>query len=320
MKKLLSLTLTILLLFSLAACGGQDSDTNPSAEPPVTPPGGSQQTPDPANPSSDIPNNGTPADLPAPFESHEGDKGYFYPDGDDYLAVMYDALYDTSRSELQNYNGVTTYELLSFQDGQIDTMKTKWAFSSETDAQDFVEGIGGFEAVGNVVYELSTMRAFMDTDKRSVTQWAYDRFVTGAGGQAYMSKPEGFEDVVQSVGSGGGIVRGMTLGEAYTDAGMTVPDDADFLDFDTLDYMLTIRPKDGEKQISEVFLYNGNAMILTAMLTYYDDPADASAYDQDAAGNFSYHLMEVEMPDARQDHLRQAVDWISYGKDRKSVV
>lgn len=313
MKKLLLLVLSMILLFSLVACGEQDGDTNSSAEPPVAPPGDFQQTPDPTNSPSDIPNKGTPADLPTSFERHDGDKGYFYPDGDDYLALMYDSLYDINRSEIQNYSDVTTYQLLSFKDGQIDTVKTKWVFSSETDAQDFVEGIGGYEAVGNVVYDLSTMNAFMDTDKRSVTKTMYDRYVIGADGQAHLSKPDGFEDVIRTADSSGGVIRGMTLGEAYADAGMDVPDDADFLDFDTLEYLLTIRSKDGEKQVSEVFIYDGNMMILTALLTYYDDPADASAYDQDAAGNFSYHLMEVEMPDARQDHLRQASDWISYG-------
>ncbi len=168
MKKISLMILIALLTFGLCACtnGADPIDTDNAGTP-------------------DIPNNGTAAELPEPFANHDGDQAYFYPTSEDYLVVMYDG----ADTDISSANGVITYELISFSDGEVSDTMHKWVFADDATAKAYVEGKGGFVAYNNIVYEIAGNAAFMDPSKESVVNWA-----KGKGGEIYLSEPSGLED------------------------------------------------------------------------------------------------------------------------------
>lgn len=169
MKKPMILILTILLVCLIAACAAPSTDDQTNLPQDNI-----------ADNDMDIPTNGTPAVLAAPFEEHVGDKAYFFPTSDDFLVLMYDA----SNTDISGEKGITTYELISFEDGEVADVMHKWLFGDAAEASAYAEGKDNFVAYENVVYEIDPVNAFMDPTKASVIDWA-----EGKEAELYISQP-----------------------------------------------------------------------------------------------------------------------------------
>lgn len=175
MKKSLSILLTLVLVFALAACG------NTAPPPSVTPDSAGATTPPSSTPSPNvsdgdtdsstslaasipsgtvtIPDNGTPPAVEAPLESHAGDSGYFYADTDDYMVWV------------EQQSGFQRYNVVSFDSaGNIISHFSKDVFQSEDDASAYAAQEDWRVQIGNVVYidtSLIAMAELMYTDKES---------------------------------------------------------------------------------------------------------------------------------------------------------
>jgi hypothetical protein len=99
---------------------------------------------------ANIPDNGTPPNVPAPFETHRGDKGWFYVVSDDYIVGFLD--------------GMGTYEdsymVLSFVDGICVKALRKFVYA-DNNAAVIRTGPGSLAiAVDNVLYEGDTEQIY----------------------------------------------------------------------------------------------------------------------------------------------------------------
>ncbi|MCL2627355.1 MAG: hypothetical protein FWD44_01485 [Oscillospiraceae bacterium] len=153
MKKLIALTLALMLALTLAACGGNGGTTPPASDTPTaTPPQNDTSSPTPDNsgdsgtdgstdngdsgePAPIIPDNGTPPNVPPPLESHAGDKGYFYVTTDDYIVWV--EFIDPDDPRFSGFGGkvYARYHVASFDEsGKPTSTFYKLLFTNEADA------------------------------------------------------------------------------------------------------------------------------------------------------------------------------------------
>jgi hypothetical protein len=194
MKKQIALALAVLMLaLTLAACGGDTSPT-PGGNNDPTPQQNESPAPAPDNGGNGdtIPDNGTPPNPPAPFNSHTGDKAYFYKFSDDYLIFMYDVSLEEA-----GYGMTVTYGMVSFESFPA-IMRQKLVFENDIYAEKFLEdnreSYGDYGiAIENVVYD--TRIGYAEDTQRMVLlpgQSERDFWIghyKGLGFEVYLSKP-----------------------------------------------------------------------------------------------------------------------------------
>ncbi|MCL2628987.1 MAG: hypothetical protein FWD44_09895 [Oscillospiraceae bacterium] len=219
MKKLLTLTLAVLMVLTVVACGtggggggtqndppaNNDPVTTPTQNDPATTPNGgdnqgggdpgangdNQNNSDP-NPggstSDDIPNNGTPVQAPAQFEVHKGDKGYFYEKSDDFMIYKLNSVPRTTHGpDYDSYGEAVLYRLVCFDaDGNEGTHGTqsKWVFETEEHARDFAGYVEFTDVVDNIVY-----RSVINGGTKEITISNAQLMIDEHGGEMYLSKP-----------------------------------------------------------------------------------------------------------------------------------
>ena len=302
MKKLLTITLVVLVALTLVACGGGGGDSGvPGNDPPVNNPpaktpdnsgsndpgsSGDTGTSDEGNSGNtgtdiSIPNNGTPPNVPVPFESHSGDVGYFYVDTDDYLVFMYDIEFDM-RNPAYAFAPAVMYTVISFDDRDFTEFGRKWVFESEANAASFANEDPSYVAIGNVVYiDYSTaMKPMFEAfGKETHVRIFYTNAVWAHGGNAHLSKPAGFEELLAD-NTMKGKTGYMTVREAFSYAGYnTLPDTSDF-DYDSVTNFTLRFNRDNSFAgfDADLVILDGDTEILYPTFFFFDDTSKETNY------------------------------------------
>lgn len=338
MRRITVILLTIMLMFSIAACGNdgnpsggsgnggdrssqqQDNRTpgsnggNTDNSTPDNSSGSNSSGSDPSggNTAATIPDNGTPPSVPAPFETHAGDKGYFFVDTDDYAVFMYDVA-NNPREKAYGYGACTYYLVVSFDDTDYTTRFEKWVFENSDDARDFSSEDNNRIAIDNVVYinydPSIPANAFMGVGKEYHININYKPAVWAYGGHAYLSNPAGFEELLADNGLKGknGF---MTLREAFTDAGFTSLPEVDGLDYDAVtDFFLTVeREMMFEAEDIKVFIFEGQKQTQGYRFYFYDDTSKETAAVE--YGPFDY-TRDSQLENRISDRVNGVVVYIS---------
>ena len=141
--KIFALALLLIMIFTLAACGGDNNSSSGTMGGGDTPPSSETQGNGGKGGDIIIPDNGTPPNPPAPFETHSGDKGYFYVTTDDYAVWRY----------LYSGHG-WAYCVVSFgEDGTVVNYHWKFVFDNIERAENVVqESDGVYINTDNAIY------------------------------------------------------------------------------------------------------------------------------------------------------------------------
>ena len=299
-KRVLPFTLAVMMVLTVVACGtggggngGTQNDppaNSPTNNDPVTTPNGGGDSGgtsgdngnggDTNPPSASIPNNGTPPNVPVPFEAHEGDKGYFYVDTDDWAVFMHDIVFDV-RNPAYSYAPAVQYIVFSFDDTDFTVYGKKWVFESEANAESFAKEDSSYIAIGNVVYVDYGSSRFMTEafGKLTHVELNFKNVVWAHGGNAHLSKPTGFEELLAD-NTMKGRTGSMTLREAFAYAGYnTLPDTSDFNYDSVTDFNLRFRRDESFKGFdADLIILDGDTEILNSTFFFFDDSSKETTY------------------------------------------
>ncbi len=284
MKKIILLTLALAMLLTLAACGGGSTDT---------PSGGFADIPTSSQPDKNlddsgsspqvvvnIPDNGTPPDAPAPFETHPGDKGYFYVDTDDYGVFMYDTAMNPG-NKAGAFGPCVEYTVFSFDERDYTSVFKKWVFDNEADAKTYSDSESSLLAIENVVYVIPTPDALPGYEgqgkeyhvnkQHKYTVWAY-------GGSTYLSKTDGFSELLADDAMKG-KTGSMTLREAFADAGFNNLPDIPELNYDATSFILTFnRDNITKSNDANILIFEGETCVVGGDIFFYDNTERETQY------------------------------------------